>query len=275
MQKKIELVNTHNHTGLTGHGQGTVEEVVEAAADAGISVLALTEHFPLSEAIDAPHYISMPAEDLEGYISQILAARAKHPEMQILVGTELDWLGKDEDRNLDAIDWSRFDIILGSVHYLDLWPFDDPSQAGYWDEVGYDAIWERYFDQFCAAATSSMPYTVMAHPDLVKKFGKYPSAAFDRARAYRDAAEAARAGERMIEVNTSGATYACNEIFPRIDLLTEFRKAGVPATLGTDAHEPRFVTRGIDDGLKLLYEAGYRAITVPMPGGDRREIPLS
>ena len=117
--------------------------------------------------------------------------------------------------------------------------------------------------------------TISSNPDLVKKFAKYPSPAFDRARAYAQAAEAAAAGERMIEVNTSGAYYACKEPFPHIDLLTEFRKAGVPVTLGTDAHEPRNVDRGIDAGLKLLYEAGYREITALLPGGERRAIPLS
>ena len=79
----------------------------------------------------------------------------------------------------------------------------------------------------------------------------------------------------MIEVNTSGAHYACKEMFPHIDLLTEFRKAGVPVTLGTDAHEPRFVGRGIDAGLKLLYEAGYRELTAILPGGECKAIPLT
>lgn len=270
----MELVNTHTHTGFTGHGQGTIEELVDAADAAGISVLAVTEHFPLSEAVDPTNYVSMPWDRLDEYCERIIRARADHPDMQILLGTELDWLGDDEDRDMDSIDWDRFDIILGSVHYLDLWPFDDPAQAGYWDEVGHDAIWERYFDQFCAACVSDMPYTVMSHPDLVKKFAKYPSKAFDRACAYERAAEAAAAGGRMIEVNTSGATYACHEMFPHVDLLTEFRKAGVPVTLGTDAHESQYVLRGIDEGLALLHEAGYREITVPLSGGDRKVIPL-
>lgn len=271
----MELVNTHTHTGLTGHGQGTIEEVVAAADAAGISLLALTEHFPLSKAIDPTNFVSMPQEALDPYCEKIVELREAYPHMDLLVGCELDWLGADEDRDLDAIDWGRFDIILGSVHYLDLWPFDDPEQVGHWDEVGNDAIWELYFERFCQACVDKMPYTVMSHPDLVKKFNKYPSQAFDRKRAYARAAEAARAGGRMIEVNTSGAHYACKEMFPHIDLLTEFRKAGVPVTLGTDAHEPRFVGRGIDAGLKLLYEAGYRELTAILPGGERKAIPLT
>lgn len=45
-----------------------------------------------------------------------------------------------------------------------MWPFDDPEQVDHWDEVGHDAIWERYFDQFCTACVSDMPYTVMHIP---------------------------------------------------------------------------------------------------------------
>ena len=158
----MEYINTHTHTGLTGHGNGTIAEVVQAADEAGISILALTEHFPLSHEVDPDNFVSMPWDALDPYVHEIEAQRALHPTMQILVGTELDWLGDYEDRDLSSIDWSRFDIILGSVHYLDMWPFDDPEQVDHWDEVGHDAIWERYFDQFCTACVSDMPYTVMA-----------------------------------------------------------------------------------------------------------------
>ena len=32
----MEYINTHTHTGLTGHGNGTIAEVVQAADEAGI-----------------------------------------------------------------------------------------------------------------------------------------------------------------------------------------------------------------------------------------------
>ena len=57
----------------------------------------------------------------------------------------------------------------------------------------------------------------MSHPDLAKKFGYYPS--YDLAPLYEEMAEAARAGERMVEVNTSGGYYACAEMFPAPALL--------------------------------------------------------
>ncbi len=143
-------------------------------------------------------------------------------------------------------EFDRFDIVLGSVHFLDLWPFDDPAQRGYWDEVGPDYIWRRYFEVWCEAVVSKAPFTVMAHPDLVKKFGR--KASFDPVGLYKQAAEAAREAGRMIEVNTSGLTYACEEMFPSQGLLREFCRAGVPCTLGTDAHTVTDVDRDIEAG---------------------------
>ena len=53
----MEYINTHTHTGLTGHGNGTIAEVVQAAREAGISILALTEHFPLSRKVDPDNFV--------------------------------------------------------------------------------------------------------------------------------------------------------------------------------------------------------------------------
>lgn len=68
-------------------------------------------------------------------------------------------------------------------------PFDDPAQRGHWEEVGARHIWDRYFEVWCQAVTSSAPFTVMAHPDLVKKFNIYPEG--DWKKYYAQAAEAA------------------------------------------------------------------------------------
>lgn len=268
----MELVSQHNHTDMTNHGSGTIEELIGQAAKAGLSNIAVTEHYPLTRHVDPRDYVSMPASRLDEYRRHIVAQRAEHPAMEILVGCELDWLGADEDRAFAPDAFDGFDIVLGSVHFLDLWPFDDPAQRGFWDEAGVDWIWRRYFDVWCEAVLSDAPFDVMAHPDLVKKFGRRPS--FDPGALYRRAADAAAASGRMIEVNTSGLTYACAEMFPALDFLKEFRRAGVPCTIGSDAHVPVHVDRGIKEGYRLMYEAGYRELTVVVPGGDRRAVPL-
>lgn len=268
----MELINTHTHTAYCGHGEGTVDEVVAVALRGNISTLALTEHFPLSKQFDPDEYLSMPQDLLDQYCADVLRVRDENPSIEILLGCEFDWLGEREDRSLDPSTLSRFEIILGSVHFIDGWAFDDPGERGRWEEEGPDYIWRKYFETWYDAVLSNMPFTVMSHPDLCKKFGYYPS--YDVAPLYKEAAEAARCAGRMVEVNTSGAHYACAEMYPSPELLKEFCKAEVPCTVGSDAHHPDKVTRGLEDAYRLLYESGYREVTVPTKEGDRRSITI-
>ncbi len=269
----MELVTTHTHTNYTGHGHGTVADLSDAAAAAGVSTLAVTEHFPLSKEMDPTNEISMAWDALPQYLGDIAAAGLAHPEMQVIAGCEVDWLGAQEDRDFTTCDFSLYGIVLGSVHFVDGWAFDDPAEEMKWHEVGANEVWRRYFEIWCEAAScKEAPFTVMAHPDLVKKFGYRPS--YDLTATYDACAEAVQATGRMIELNTSGATYPCIEMFPAPAMLATFCRAGIPCTIGSDAHDPSVVVRNIKEGYKVLYDAGYRCITVPTPDGDRREIPL-
>lgn len=269
----MELACCHAHTVYSGHGEGSVEELVQAASAAGLSTLAVTEHFRLTEAWDPGHGFSLSRETERRYLDEVRAAQAAHPEIEVVCGCEVDWLGDGEDRGLTDDDWKPYAWILGSVHFLDGWAFDAPDERDRWgDHGGADAIWRRYFDVWCEAACSSFPFDAMSHPDLVKKFGFRPS--FDPAPLYARAAEAARAAGRMVEVNTSGAWCACAEMYPCLELLRAFQRAGVECSVGSDAHAPANVARGIGDAYRLMCAAGYRHVTVPTADGDRRRIPL-
>lgn len=270
----MELINTHCHSKYCGHGEGEIAEYAALAEAAHLTTLAFTEHYPLSEAFDPQGYLSVPAKDMAAYEGAVLSAREQYPSMEILLGIELDYLSSTDDRQLDEEELASFDLILGSVHFVDRWPFDDPAQRDAWDEEGaVDRIWERYVDLWCeAAADRSQPFDIMSHPDLAKKFAFYPTQPLQSL--YDRMAEAAQAGERMIEVNTSGLFYACKEMFPSLDLLKTFRRAGIPCTVGTDAHKPAVVARLIQEGYDLMAEAGYSEVTVPERGHGRRVIPI-
>lgn len=270
----MELINTHCHSELCGHGEGAVAEYARAAEAAGLTTLAFTEHYPLSTAFDPDAYLSVPAGRMGEYRQAVAQVQADHPRMEVLCGIEMDYLADGEDRAITAADFEPYDVVLGSVHFIDGWAFDDPAQRDRWEEPGApDAIWRRYGELWCQAASDrTLRFDVMSHPDLAKKFGYYPS--FDLAPLYEAMAEAAREGGRMVEVNTSGGYYACAEMFPAPDLLAAFCRAGVPCTVGTDAHLPANVARDIEAAYALMRRAGYKSVTVPGKGGERRSIAL-
>jgi histidinol-phosphatase (PHP family) len=273
-EKNVELVNTHCHCVYSGHGIGAIAEYAEAANNAGVSLVAFTEHFPLSSAFDPDCYLSMQPKNVSAYFEEIEEVRQRFPHIEFVIGTEIDYLHTLEDRTINNEALESFAFTLGSVHFIDGWAFDDPAQKYRWEEPGAaDVIWKRYGELWCEAASNkALPYDVMAHPDLAKKFGYYPS--FNLQPLYKNMAEAAEAGGRMVEVNTSGAHYACGQMFPAPDLLKEFCRAGIPCTVGCDSHDPVNIARGIRDAYQLMYEAGYREVTVPTATGERRRIAI-
>ena len=123
----MELINTHCHSRYCGHGVGEVAAYADAAAAAGLTTLAFTEHFPLSHAFDPDGYLSVPVADMPAYLAAVEQARRDHPGMEIICGCEMDYLAADEDRVLSAADLAPFELILGSVHFVDAWPVDDPA----------------------------------------------------------------------------------------------------------------------------------------------------
>jgi len=260
---------------MSGHGTGTVEEVVSAAVAKGLTTVALTEHLPLPAEVDPTGTFAMQPDQVEGYIEAIEEARAAHPEIEIIRGIEVDWREGAEGYLLKRID--PYDIVLGSVHMLsdaagNHWEFDHPDYLDGWHERGEEQVWREYLRLWLDAVKSKVPLTIMAHPDLPKKLGFPPR--FDTREFYAAMAEAVAHKDVLVEVNTSGLHKRIGEVYPGPALLRAFRQAGVGCTVSSDAHAPHEVGRDLDKAYEALRTAGYTEVTVPTRSGDRRAIPL-
>jgi histidinol-phosphatase (PHP family) len=271
----VERTDTHTHTYLSNHGDGTVEEVVAAAAARGITTLALTEHLPLPHEADPTGTFAMDADKVEWYLAAIVAAREAHPGLEIITGVEVDWRAGAEQYILDRL--APFELVLGSVHMLGddvigYWEFDHPNLVDGWYERGEESVWREYCETWIQAVLSSVPFNIMSHPDLPKKLGFKPT--FDARELYANMAHAAALGDVMVEVNTSGLRKPVGELYPGPALLKAFCAAGVPCTVGSDAHTPTDVGRDLEAAYTAMRAAGYTTVTVPTRTGDRREVPL-
>ncbi len=265
----MELITMHSHTTFCGHAKDSLEDMVAAAHNAGIAAMAVTEHYPINPNFDPTGgRCSMESERIDAYKAAVHAVQEAYPDMEILLGCELDWLGPDEDRGLVADDFKDFDIVLGSVHFMDGWLFNSAAFQEEWFNRDVDDTWRRYIDLWCEAAVSDRPFTVMAHPDVIKKFGRLPS--FDLSKSYERMAEAAREGNRLIEVNTSALRYPYPEFCPAPALLKAFCRAGVGCTVGTDAHSTSVVAADIIKAYEYMHEAGYREVSAITCGGGVR-----
>jgi histidinol-phosphatase (PHP family) len=251
------MIDMHVHTSRCRHASGTPSEYVAAAEAAGVSVLAFTDHLPLLDGSDTDYAMSMG--ELPAYVAEIGDLRGSEARSEILLGIEADWDPCAADVLREALARYDFDVVLGSVHFLGGWAFDDPRLVGRYATTDVDALWRDYFGALAAAARSGL-FDIMAHIDLVKKFGYMPS--YDPRELYEDAALAfARAGV-AVEVNTAGLRKPCAELYPTASFLRACRSAGVLATMGSDAHAPEEVGMGLGQARDALVAAGYDSVVV-------------
>ena len=245
-------IDCHVHTGRCGHGTGTPAEFAAAARTAGIGVLTITDHLPFPGGPEAGY--SMREYELPAYVADVDTLRGDTTlGVELLLGVEVDWLPGAEERLARLAD-ARLDVVLGSVHVLDGWAFDDPDLVDRYEHTDVPALWERYFEVLAQAARSGL-FDVMAHPDLVKKFGYVPQG--DLGSLYERAARVFAEAGVAVEVNTAGLRRPCAEIYPSLSLLRACRAAGVSATVGSDAHCAEEVGAGWQEATALLREAGY------------------
>ncbi len=254
------MIDLHLHTSRCGHAEGSPAELVAAAQKAGLVTIAFTDHLPLPEGYPGGYSMTWP--ELPLYVEEVHSAAeaaSKDGGPEVLLGIEADYIRGNEMLVSGALMAHPFDVVLGSVHFLDGWAFDDPDLVDRYDEWDVDALWERYFEEVVAAAATGL-FDVMAHPDLVKKFRFMPSGGPDPW--YEEAASVFAQTGVAIEVNTAGLRKPCAEMYPSMAFLETCRRHGVPATLGSDAHRPREVGEGIDLAIAALVEAGYDSLVI-------------
>jgi histidinol-phosphatase (PHP family) len=273
------MIDYHMHLApdgdpLTDGREFTVDHIsgyVAAAIVRGVDEIAFTEHLHrfriAADLFDHPWWRQSAVADLDAYRVAIAAAAAAG--LPVLAGIELDWFA-GRVAELRVIADRNWDVVLGSVHWLDVLAVDHPDYP-VWDLYPIDEVWRRYTDELCAAAASGL-YDVMAHPDLAKVFGARPSRALQTTLNAQIAEAFAEAGV-CAEISTAGLRKPCAELYPSPDLLDRLSIAGVPITIASDAHTADDVGRDFDRAIAAAHAAGYRWLQ-RFKGRDREAISL-
>jgi histidinol-phosphatase (PHP family) len=248
-----------------------VERFVEHAHARGVDEIGVTEHmyyFRQTEALlGHPYHRSRVAHDLDDYCGAIVAAKARG--LPVKLGLELEWLPGRDRELAEIVAPYPWDYLLGSVHLIDGEAVD--MEPGLWDTMPVEVVWRRYFEALRDLAESGLA-DVLAHPDLVKIFGRRPPAEIVE-ECHERAAAAIAATKVAVEVSTAGLRKPVGELYPDAGFLSRCRERGVGATLASDAHVVQDVGRDFDAGIEHLRVAGYETVTV-FEGRSARQEPL-
>ena len=221
------MIDLHNHTPLCNHAEGSIEEFVQAALLKKIDVFGFSDHAPMN--FDEAYRMSF--SEMETYEKDVLHVKEKYrDQIKILLAYEVDFLrGYMDERVLKR----PVDYLIGSVHYLGSWGFDNPEFIGEYRTKNIDEVWEHYFEAITAMAQSGH-FDIVGHLDLIKVFKFLPKK--DVRLIAKEAIKAIKKANMAIELNAAGFRKPIAEQYPSHPLLELIAEHDIPITFGSDAH---------------------------------------
>jgi histidinol-phosphatase (PHP family) len=238
-----------------------VDRYLAAAERAGIEELGVSEHvYRFRQALDLwrhPLWIENAVDDIDAYCEYVRGTPLR-------LGIECDYVPGAEERTAALLGAHEFDYVVGSVHFVgegdaavdhegfDVWEGDgDP-----------DEIWRRYFETLAACARSGL-FDILAHPDLVKVWGRArPLPERDLRAFYEPAVEAIAETGIAVEISTAGLRKPVGDLYPSRQFAEMCVEAGASFALSSDAHLPEQVGFEYDRALELLGQIGVGEICV-------------
>lgn len=247
------LPDYHIHTPLCKHAEGPLEALREAACERRVPEMAFTDHAPAPDGYDPEN--RMMLDEFPDYRRMVYDLAAGEGSVPVLFGIEADYQTRGLAFLKTWLPAQPFDLVLGSVHFLDTWGFDNPKERRVWDSVDVPGAWRAYFRLLGLLADMRL-FDVIAHLDLPKKFGHRPSDPALKEMAQPALDRIAAAG-MAIEINTSGLRRPVKEIYPSPLLLDLAREREIPICFGSDCHRPAEIAFAFDQALALARDVGY------------------
>ncbi|CAA6808394.1 MAG: Histidinol-phosphatase (EC [uncultured Sulfurovum sp.] len=246
-------IDLHNHTTRCNHAKGSMKSYIERAIELGIDIYGFSEHAPMN----FDKYYRLNFSEMSDYVNDVKSLQALYQDdIEILLGYEVDYLqGHMDERVLNA----KVDYMIGSIHFLGEWGFDNPEFKAEYQNKNIDEIWLEYFNTI-ESMVKTQKFDIVGHVDLLKIFNYMPKK--DIRLIAQGALKAIKKSNMVLEINTAGLRKPCKEIYPSQSLLEVAYELDIPITFSSDAHAIGQVGFKYDEAVTLAKKTGYtQAVT--------------
>ncbi|STQ86593.1 histidinol-phosphatase HisJ family protein [Helicobacter muridarum] len=248
-------VDLHNHTTYCNHATGSMREYINKAQELGINVFGFSCHAPMD--FDSKYRMSF--DILPKYLEQVSSLKDEFDDIEILCALEVDYILGREDLLSKEVLNASCDYLIGSVHFLDKWGFDNPEFIGEWSKRGVHATWNCYLDSIESLLRSGY-FQIIGHLDLPKIFGSVlPRNLLPR---LYDILQIAKTNDIVIEVNAAGLRKPIKEQYPSIEILNMIKKLELDITLSSDAHRISEIGFGYLECLNIIKDIGFTNLAI-------------
>jgi len=255
------MVDCHNHSNFSFDAVDTVEAMCLRAEKLGLKYFAITDHSDLDG-----NNLDFCIEKIGGSVKTMEKFREEHKtHCEFLTGIELGEAIDFPDDAKKMLSLCNYDVVIGSYHnaptgedfyFMDCSVLTDDEIKNYLN---------GYFDKVLKTVTDS-DLDVIAH--ITYPF-RYVVGDYKRKASLSDYMEKITSILKAIiekgislEVNTSGLRQKIGETLPNREILTLYKNlGGSKVSLGSDSHNTKDLSRGINETIGLLKEIGFTHVT--------------
>jgi histidinol-phosphatase (PHP family) len=246
----------HVHSSFSSDCQARMVDMCQAAAERGIAEIAFTEHLDLIPEDRTPGFFRPDV-----WWREVERCRRDFAgRLVIRAGVEIGEPHRFAAQIAPFLSGHAWDFYLGSVHFIgSRWVFGQETF-----KASAEVVYRDYFREVTRMVAEA-DIDVVAHADIVKRYGFEAYGAFDPRRCEAEIRRLLRiCAERglALEVNTATLRREVNQPSPDRLLLEWFREeGGRRLTLGSDAHVPEHVGFALDRMQRMVREAGFASLT--------------
>lgn len=253
----------HTHPLAHDENRSYTHELLRQWADSGIehglNELTFTDHDRFHRGVDFGVF-----EDVKNEYRDSISLR---------LGVELD---NDPETSVEGRKWTeahynQLDYILGSIHFIQDWAYDNGHFKERFKEWDIDELWKIYFSEIRRIAAEGI-YDGLAHLDLIKIFSYFPEK--DLTPVFAETLDEIKKHDLIIEINTAGWHKPVGEQYPSTQILKMAVQRSIPITVSSDAHAKDHLARDYDKVAIMLHDLGVTEVAT-FENHKRRMVPLN
>lgn len=239
----------HNHP--QGHrdlpySKEVLQPWAKYAREANLKDVALTDHGRYHPGI---------------LLDEFFKFRDGNKDVKFKIGIEID---NDPETSVADYKWiennyDKLDFVLGSVHFIDDWPYDHPNHKERFQEWDIDELYARYFTEMKNLVNKGF-LDGLAHLDLIKIFGHRQKK--DIKVYVEDVLKLIKNKGLTIEMSTAGWRKPVNEQYPQEAIIQMIKDLNIPITTASDAHTAKDLGHSYDKLYKLLKQFSFDKVAV-------------
>jgi len=179
-------------------------------------------------------------ENMGEFTEMIISAKQTWEKegITLKLGIEADYFPGGEEELVNLLEGYPWDFVIGSIHFVDGWGFDNPKTIDVFNEWDVKELYTRFFETVERMIQSGL-FDFVAHLDNLKLFNvRVEDDSFNRYW-YERIAQALVDTDTATEVNAGlYYRYPVKEMCPGPEFLSILVNKGVQFTLSSDSHYP-------------------------------------